>query len=188
MAVLLLGLIVFFGAHTVRMLAPGLRAAQVAANAGRWKGLYSLVSLIGFVLIVWGWILYRPEAPQLYAPPDWGRHVTMLLVWLALVSIASAYQPVGRIKATLQNPFLVGVALWSVGHLLANGDLAGVLVFGGFLVYAVWNLIAVSRRGEPRAVFATWRGDAVALVVGTVLYLLLVFWLHGLLFGVSPLG
>jgi uncharacterized membrane protein len=188
MAVLLLGLIVFFAAHTARMLAPGWRAAQVAASEGRWKGLYSLVSLIGFVLTVWGWILYRPEAPQVYLPPDWGRHVAMLLVWLALVFVASAYQPVGRIKATLQNPFLVGIILWSVGHLLANGDLAGVLVFGSFLVYAVWNLIAVSRRGEPRATFATWRGDAVALVVGTVLYLLLVLWLHGLLFGVSPLG
>ncbi|MDR3470755.1 MAG: NnrU family protein [Devosia sp.] len=188
MLVLILGLIVFFGAHSVRLLAPGWRAAQLAANAGRWKGLYSLASLLGLVLIVWGYVIYRPQAGQLYVPPGWGRHVTMLLVWLALTSVTAAYQPVGRIKASLQNPFLIGIILWSAGHLLANGDLAGVLLFGCFFVYGVIDVVTVMGRGDPRPVFASYRGDIVSVVAGTVVYLVLVLWLHGLLFGVSPLG
>lgn len=188
MLVLIAGLVVFFGVHAVRMLAPGWRDAQVAANEGRWKGLYSLLSLLGFVLLVWGYALYRPVAPQLYVPPDWGRHVTYVLVWLGLIGLSAAYQPPGRIRATLQHPFLVGVMLWAIGHLLANGDAAGALVFGAFLAYAVWNIIAVQRRGLPRVAYVTWRGDLVAVVVGSVAYLLLVLWLHQVLFGVSPMG
>jgi uncharacterized membrane protein len=188
MLVLILGLIIFFGAHAVRLVAPGWRATQLAANEGRWKGLYSLASFLGLILIVWGYIIYRPQAGQLYVPPDWGRHVTMLLVWLALIAIPAAYQPVGRIKATLQNPFLIGVILWSAGHLLANGDLAGVLLFGSFLVYSVIDVVAIMGRREPRPVFVSYRGDIISVVAGTVVYLVLVLWLHGLLFGVSPLG
>ncbi len=188
MLVLILGLVIFFAVHLVRVVAPGWRQAQVAAAEGRWKGIYSFASLAGFVLIVWGWIIYRPEAPQVYVPPDWGRHLTMLFVWLALIFVVAAYQPAGRIKAALQHPFLVGVILWSIGHLLANGDLAGVLVFGAFLIYGVVDLIASSRRNQPQAVFSTYRGDVVAIAVGTAAYLLLVFWLHAVLFGVSPLG
>jgi uncharacterized membrane protein len=187
MIVLILGLLLFFATHSVRMLAPGLRDAQIAANEGRWKGLYSLASLIGFGLIVWGYMLYRPEAGPLYVPPEWGRHVTFALVWLGLVSLTAAYQPVGRIKSTLQHPFLVGVILWSLGHLFANGDAAGVLVFGAFLVYSVGNLVAELRRGEAKPVFAGYRGDLIAVVAGTLAYAALLFWLHGWLFGVSPL-
>ena len=188
MIVLILGLVLFFGIHSVRLVASGWRARQIAFNAGRWKGLYSLVSLVGFGLIVWGWHLFRADAPQVYLPPDWGRHVTMLFVWLGFISLISAYQPVGRIKATLQNPFLIGVILWSAGHLLANGDLAGVLVFGCFLVYSVIDVIAIMARGDTKPVFTGYRGDIIAVVAGTAIYLLLVLWLHGLLFGVSPLG
>jgi uncharacterized membrane protein len=188
MLVLILGLLIFHGVHSVRMLAPGFRKAQLAANEGRWKGIYTLLSLVGFVLIIWGWIIYRPQAPEIYAPPAWGRYAAAILVWLGLVAIASAYQPAGCIKATLKHPFLIGVILWSAGHLLANGDLAGLLVFGSFLIYGIWNRVAVAGRGEPEPVFTTYRGDIIALVAGTALYALLVLWLHGLLFGVSPLG
>ena len=94
----------------------------------------------------------------------------------------------GRIKATLQNPFLIGVILWSAGHLLANGDLAGVLVFGCFLAYSVIDVIAIMARGDTKPVYTGYRGDIIAVVAGTAVYLLLVLWLHGLLFGVSPLG
>lgn len=188
MLVLVLGLVIFFAAHLTRMVVPQWRAAQVAVNERRWKGLYALVSLVGFVLIVWGWVLYRPEAPQLYDPPSWGRHAAMLLVLLALIGVVAAYQPAGRIKATLQHPFIVGVMLWSVGHLLANGDLAGVLVFGSFLVYSAWNLASEMGRDQPRATFAGYRGDVVAVAAGVVVYVILLYWLHALLFGVSPLG
>ncbi|MBI4920242.1 MAG: NnrU family protein [Devosia nanyangense] len=188
MFVLIAGLVLFFGPHAVRMLAPNFREAQVAANEGRWKGLYSLISLVGFGLLVWGYILYRPGAPQLYAPPGWAHGVTFVLVWLGLISLPAAYQPAGRIKATLQHPFLVGVILWSLGHLISNGDAAGVLVFGAFLVYSVRNLIAQLRREQPKPAFAGYRGDIVSIAAGTVLYAALLFWLHGWLFGVNPLA
>jgi uncharacterized membrane protein len=188
MLVLIAGLVLFFGAHSVRMLAPGWRETQLAANERRWKGLYALVSLAGFVLLVWGYALYRPEAPQLYVPPEWGRYVTYILVWLGLVSLAAAYGPPGFIRSTLQHPFLTGVILWAIGHMLANGDAAGVLVFGAFLVYAIWNRIAVMGRNLPRVEYVTWRGDLIAIVVGTVIYLLLALWLHQWLFGVSPMA
>ena len=188
MLVLIIGLLLFFGIHAVRMIAPGFRAAQIAANEGRWKGIYSLLSLVGLVLIVWGYILYRPQADQLYIPPEWGRHVTYAFVLLGLISLTSAYQPVGRIKSTLQHPFLVGVILWSLGHLLANGDAAGVLLFGAFLVYSVINLIAELRRGQPKPVFVGYRGDIIAIVGGAVAYVVILLWLHGLLFGVNPMA
>ncbi|MEQ1901929.1 MAG: NnrU family protein [Devosia sp.] len=188
MIALILGLVLFFGMHAIRMLAPGLRDAQIAASEGRWKGLYSLVSLAGFVLIVWGYILYRPDAPQLYLPPDWGRYAAIVLVWLGFVCLVAAYQPVGRIKATIQHPMLTGIALWSAGHLLANGDGAGFIVFGAFLVYSLWNLAAQFRRDQPRPAFAGYRGDIVALVSGTIAYAAILLWLHAWLFGVNPMA
>jgi uncharacterized membrane protein len=186
--VLIAGLVLFFGPHAVRMLAPKFRETQMAASEGRWKGLYSLVSLAGFGLIVWGYILYRPVAPQLCAPPDWAHRVTFVLVWLGLISLPAAYLPVGRIKATLQHPFLAGVILWSLGHLISNGDAAGVLVFGAFLVYSVWNLIAQLRREQPKPAFAGYHGDIVSIAAGTVVSAALLFGLHGWLFGVNPLA
>lgn len=187
MAILIGGLAIFFAVHMVRIVAPGWRERMLAANAGRWKGLYALASLVGFALIVWGWIVYRPEAPQLYVPPGWGRHAAMLLVPAGLIALAAAYQPAGRIKATLQHPFLVGVMLWSLAHLLANGDLAGVLLFGAFLAYAAIDLVAALAR-PGRVAFATWRGDAVAAGAGLALSAVLILGLHAVLFGVSPLA
>ncbi len=189
MAYLILGLIVFFGIHVVRMVAPGFRAARIEAlGEGPWKGIYSVVALVGLVLIVWGWMQYRAEAPQVYVPPEWGRHVTALLVLIAFILLGAGNGPVGRIRATLVHPFLIGIMLWAAGHLFANGDLASVLLFGAFLVYAIVNRIAVGFRSEPAPVFATYRGDIIAIVSGIVLYLVFVLWLHGLLFGVVPLG
>ncbi len=188
MLILIAGLAVFFAIHSVRMAAPAVREGQVAVAEGRWKGIYSLVSLVGLALIIWGWIVYRPEAPQVYDPPSWGRHVAMLLVWVAFVLLAAAYMPAGRIRHWLKHPFLTGIILWAAGHLLANGDLASLLLFGSFLVYAVVNRLAVIPRGDPAPAVVRPRSDVIALVAGTVLYAVFVFWLHGLLFGVSPLG
>jgi uncharacterized membrane protein len=165
--ILVLGLVVFFAVHSVRIFADPWRASQVAANERRWKGLYSLASLVGFALIVWGWIAYRPEAPQVYIPPGWGRWVAIVLVWAAFVLLAAAYAPPGYIKSTAKHPFLTGVILWGIAHLLANGDLAGVLLFGAFLLYALLDRIAVIPRGS-------------------VVYAIFGYWLHPLLFGVGP--
>ncbi|WP_454758605.1 NnrU family protein [Caulobacter segnis] len=188
MTILILGLVVFLGIHSVRILAGPFRDAQVAANPKRWKGLYTLVSFVGLGLIIWGWILARPMAPQLYDPPTWGRHATLALVWVAFVLLPTANAPTGRIKATVRHPMLLGVIFWSAGHLLVNGDQASVTLFGAFLVWAILDLISALRRGEPAPVVVKPRADVIAVVAGTVLWAVFVVFLHRVLFGVSPLG
>lgn len=188
MWVLILGLIVFFSVHSVRMVAGGVRERQLAVSAGRWKGVYSLVSFVGLGLIVWGWILFRAEAPEIYEPPAWGRHAAMALVWIAFVLLAAANMPAGRIKAYVKHPMVTGIALWAAAHLLANGDLASLLLFGTFLVYAVVNRIALIPRGDPAPAVVRPSSDLIAVLAGTALYVVFVLWLHGWLFGISPLG
>lgn len=188
MVVLVIGLLIFLGIHSARMVAGGYRDAQVAANPGRWKGLYSVVSAIGLALIVWGWAVYRPEAPELYTPPGWGRHVAMLLVLLAFVLLPAAYLPAGRLRHWVKHPMVLAVILWSIAHLLANGDLASVLTFGAILVWAAADRIAVISRGDPAPVVVRPMSDAIATALGVVLFLVFGFWLHGPLFGVSPFG
>lgn len=188
MTILILGLVVFFGVHSVRIFAGPFRDAQVAASPMRWKGLYSLAAALGLGLIIWGWIVYRPLAPALYDPPAWGRHAAMLLVWAAFVLLAGSNGPVGRIKAAVRHPMLIGIVLWSIGHLLANGDLASVLLFGAFLAYGVIDAISALGRGEPPPVATRPVADVIMVVAGTALYALFVVFLHRLLFGVSPLG
>lgn len=187
MWILILGLAVFFGVHSVRMVAGGFREAQLAANEKRWKGIYSLLSLVGLALIIWGWVAFRGEAPQVYEPPAWGRHLAMALVWIAFILLAASNMPPGRIKFWVKHPMLLGVALWAAGHLLANGDLASLLLFGAFLGYAIVNRLAVISRGDPAPAMLQPRSDLVAVVAGTVLYVIFVLWLHQWLFGVSPL-
>lgn len=188
MLILVAGLAIFFAVHLVRVVAPGLRAAQVAANERRWKGTYALISSVGLALVVWGWIAFRPEAPEVYEVPTWGRHAAMLLVWLGFISVSAAYTPAGRIKNLLKHPMLTGVFLWAVAHLLANGDLASVLLFGSFAAYTLVDRLAVIPRGDPAPIVVRPRSDLIAFVVGTALYALFVLWLHGLLFGVSPIS
>lgn len=185
MWLLIAGLIVFFIPHMTRMLVPGLRDTGVARfGEGGWKGLYSLVSLIGLLLIIFGWRAYRLDAPDIYIPPDWGSHVTELFVPIALILNFAAYMPTGRIKATVQHPFLLAVMFWSVGHLFANGDLASLIMFGSFVIYAVWNRIAVSMRGTPPAQFESYRGDIGAIAIGIIVSAVIVIWLHVYIAGV----
>jgi len=186
MLVLVFGLVIFFGTHSVRIAAAGFRDAEIATNERRWKGLYSLLSIIGFVLIVWGWSLYRPNAPEIFEPPSWGRQVASVLVLAAFVFLAAAYLPAGSIKHRLKHPMLVGIILWAIGHLLANGDLASLLVFGAFLVYAIVDLIAVIPRGDPAPAVVRPLSDLIAVGIGLVAFAFFGLWLHGWLFGVSP--
>lgn len=186
MALLIIGLVLFFAPHISRMLVPGLRDAGIARMGEQgWKGLYALLSIAGIVLIVFGWRAYRLDAPDLYIPPDWGRHVTELLVVLGFILLTAAQMPAGRIKAAVQHPMLLGVLLWSVGHLLANGDLASVLLFGSFLVYTIWNRIAVGMRGDPPPVFVSYRNDIGAIAIGIILSVVVMLWLHGFIAGVA---
>lgn len=186
--ILVLGLVVFFAIHSVRMVAGGFREAQVAVSERRWKGIYSLASLAGFALIIWGWILFRGEAPELYEPPGWGRHLAMALVLVSFILLASANMPAGRIRYYLKHPMLIGVILWAAGHLLVNGDLASVLLFGAFLVYSVVDWISAIPRVDPAPEMVRPRSDLISVVAGTVLYVIFVLWLHGWLFGVSPVA
>lgn len=188
MTILILGLIVFLGVHTLRIVAGPFRDAQVAANVKRWKGLYSLAAAVGLGLIIWGWILGRPTAPQLYDPPAWGRRATLLLVWAAFVLMPTANAPAGHIKATVRHPMLLGVIFWSSGHLLGNGDQASVALFGSFLVWAILDLISALGRNEPAPVVVKPRADVTAVFAGTALWAVFVMGLHRVLFGVSPLG
>lgn len=183
MAILIAGLIVFLGVHTFTMLR-GPRAALAARlGEGPYKGLYSLVSAAGLVLIVWGY----GQTPKyiIYDAPVWGRHLNLLLMLVALICLAAAYAPTGHIKKTLKHPMLVAVKIWALGHLLANGDLASLLLFGTFLAWAVADRIAVKKRGETGPAAAPkLSGDLIAVAVGIIAYAAIAFWLHPILVGV----
>ena len=185
MGLLLLGLLLFLGVHSTRMVAPQWRAGWIARRGELgWKGLYALVSFIGFVLLVWGYGLARQSPVVLYSPPPFLRHLAMLLMLPVFVLLVAAYVP-SRIRAAVKHPMLLAVKLWAFAHLLANGTLADVLLFGGFLVWAVADRISVKRRGTPAPVApAGWRGDAIAVVAGLVVYALFVWRAHAWLIGV----
>lgn len=192
MLVLIVGLAIFLLAHSIRIVAPGWRDRVIAERGeGAWKGLYSLVSLVGFVLIVWGYGLARQDPIVLYSPPVWMRHITLVLMMPVFVLLAAAYIP-GRIKSAVKHPMLTAVKLWAFAHLLANGTLADVLLFGLFLAWAVWDRIAVKRRPAapaPVSMAAPPAGnDIIALVIGATLYVVFLLFLHQWLIGVSPLG
>lgn len=189
MVVLVLGLILFLGIHSVRIVAPGWRDARLAAMGNGWRGLYSIVSAVGLVLIVWGYALAWPESPVLYEPPVWTKHIAALLMLFALIALAVSQLPGGRLKKMLKHPMLLAVKIWAFAHLLANGELASILLFGGFLAWAVVDRISLKRRGDlgPATAGPVVR-DAAAVALGVVLYVLLVSGLHLWLFGADPLA
>ncbi len=186
MFILVAGLVLFLGIHTLTTLR-GLRASLIGRiGAGAYKGLFSLVSAIGLVLIVWGFARYRSTGwTQLWYPPAGMRHVAMLLMWFAFIALAATYCPPGKIKGMLRHPMLVAVKTWALAHLLANGDLGALLLFGAFLAWAVYDRIAVKRRGDmgaPPSSFTS--GDLIAIAAGTAAWFAML-WLHPLLIGVA---
>lgn len=188
MTLLVLGLVLFLGMHSVSILAPAWRDAQAARNEKAWKGVYTLVSLVGFALLVYGYGLARQSPVVVYAPPTWLRHLALLLLVPVFPVLLAAYLP-GRIKTAVKHPMLVATKLWAVAHLLANGNLADVLLFGGFLAWAVADRISLKRR-VVRAIPGAPPGpanDAIAVVGGLALYGLFVWRAHLWLIGVSPL-
>ncbi|WP_157018204.1 NnrU family protein [Mesorhizobium xinjiangense] len=188
MLVLILGLILFLGIHSVRIFAPEWAGArEKSMGEGPWKGTYSLVSAIGLVLIIWGYSLAWPVAPVIYEPPVWMKHLTALLMLFAFIAIMVYTVPAGRLKPMLKHPMLVAVKIWAVAHLLANGDLASILLFGSFLVWAVLDRISVKRRGAAIAAAGPVRNDLIAVAAALVLYGLFVWRLHLWLFGAVPL-
>ncbi len=189
MAVLIAGLVVFLGAHSIAIFAPQLRSRALASwGEPAWKAGYAVVSLVGFVLIVYGFGLARQSPVLLYTSPSWMRHGTFLFMLPVFPLILAAYLP-GRIKTALKHPMLAAVKFWAFGHLLANGMLADVLLFGGFLAWAVMDRISLKRRAQPiRTAPAGRFNDVIAVVLGLALYAFFIGWAHARLFGVSPLG
>jgi uncharacterized membrane protein len=192
MALLIVGLVIFLGVHSVRIVADDWRTAQIAKRGPKaWKGIYSVLSLIGFVLIVYGYGLARQVPAVVYAPPAWLRHLGTVLTIPAFILVAAAYVPGTRIKRAVGHPMVLGVKVWAVAHLLANGAVADLVLFGSILVWAVVNYAAARRRdraaGTVYAVGPVSR-DARAVVIGLVVWAIFAFWLHGVLIGPQPFG
>jgi uncharacterized membrane protein len=192
MSWLIVGLLVFLVPHSVGLVAPQWRSQQVARLGEKpWKGLYSLVSLAGLVLIIWGYGHARATPVDVWAPPAWGRHAAALLTVIGFVLIAAAYVPRTKIKAALGHPMTAGVALWAFAHLLANGTLRDVVLFGAFLVWALVTFVI--RRGRDARAGTTYppgslANDAIAVVAGVVVSVGFALFLHGPLIGVRPFG
>jgi uncharacterized membrane protein len=190
METLIAGLILFLGTHSVAIVAPAWRGRMRARlGEGPWKGLYGLVSLVGFVLIVHGFAAARAAPVVLYTPPAWMRHITFLLMLPVFPLLFAAYLP-GRIRTAAKHPMLAAVKFWALAHLLVNGRLADVVLFGAFLAWAVADRISLKRRvPQPLRLAPPGRwNDAIAVVLGLATYALFVGWAHARLFGVSPLG
>jgi uncharacterized membrane protein len=192
LAVLILGLGIFLGAHTF-VTARKARAAAIAQLGMVYRLLFALTALLGVVLIAWGFGIYRQGGfVAVWEPPIFMRHVTIVLMWISIVLITAAYLP-GHIKLWTKYPMLTGVKFWAFGHLLSNGDLGSILLFGSFLAWAGYMRAAVKRRDEAaaarhRPVDPGWTNDAVALALGTVLFFALGYVFHPVIIGVPVFG
>lgn len=192
MAILIFGLVIFLGVHSVRIVADDWRSAQIALRGERsWKLGYTVASLAGFALLLWGFGLARHDAPVLWNPPVALRHLSSLLTLGAFVLLAAAYVPRNSFKARLHHPMVIAVALWALAHLLANRSLADLLLFGGFLAWSLASLAAARRRDRAagtRYPAGTMAGTLGAIVAGVVAWAAFAFWLHQLWLGVRPFG
>ncbi len=192
MAILVLGLIIFLGLHSTRILAESGREKAIARlGEGPWKGIYSLLSAIGFVLIVWGFADARFTAPTLYAPPPGARHLTITLMLVAMVLLAAYFFKRSHITAALHHPMVWSVAVFGAAHLVANGSAADVVLFGAFLIWAAADLVSAYARDRRDALVypePKWSATAGAVALGIAFWAVIAFWLHYELFGVAPLG
>jgi uncharacterized membrane protein len=189
MTLLLAGLVLFLGAHSVRIVADPWRASMIA-RIGRnpWRGLYSLVSLAGLALLVWGYGKARLDPVVLWSPPPWTHYATWALVLPAFVLITAGNLPGTRIRARLGHPMVLGTKLWAFAHLLSNGTLADIVLFGAFLAWAIVDYSSARRRDrEAGTVYppGTPARDATAITIGTLAWFVFGFWLHGPLIGVG---
>lgn len=192
MPYLLLGLIIFLGAHSVRIVADDWRTS-VRARYGemRWKGLYSVLSMLGFGLLVWGFGLARQQPLQLWSPPLAMRHLAALLTLASFVLLVAAYVPGNGIKAAVHHPMVLAVKVWALSHLLANGNLAHGVLFGSFLIWAILDFTAARRRDRRVGTqYASGNAGATVITVlaGIGAWAAFALWLHGWLIGVRPLG
>ena len=192
MLVLILGLILFLGAHSVRIFAESIRRSMIARlGDGPWKGVYSVISIVGFVLIIWGYGIARQDPVLLWISPMWLQHLAILLNLIAFVLFAAYLMPSGYLKARLGHPMLLSVKVWAFAHLLANGTLADLLLFGAFLVWAVADFAAARRRDRANGTIrraGPIRNDALAVFVGFAIWGVILWRVHEWVIGVSPLA
>ncbi|KQT12307.1 NnrU family protein [Ramlibacter sp. Leaf400] len=192
MAFLLLGLVLFLGAHSTRIVAEGWRARTIGSKGEKvYKGLYALISILGFALVIWGYGLARHSPVVLWNPPRGMNHLAALLMLFSFVLLVATYVPRNAIKAKLHHPMVLSVKVWALAHLIANGTLADVVLFGAFLVWAVLSFRAARQRdraGNVQYAPGTAKGTGITVVVGLVLYAVFAMWLHGVLIGVRPFG
>jgi uncharacterized membrane protein len=187
----ILGLVVFLGAHVFVTMRD--RRAALVARIGEWpyRGLFSVVVIIGILLSAYGFAAYRAAGMiVLWDPPAWTRHIVVALMWPASIMVAAAYIP-GNIKRALKHPMLTGVKTWAFAHLCANGDLGGIILFGSILAWAVYDRITLKRRADPGAPpipVGGAKNDIIAIVVGTIIYLALGFVFHPIVIGVPAFG
>ena len=192
MGLLALGLVIFLGIHSIRIAGEDVRARAIARlGEGPWKGLYSLASLIGFALIIWGFARARWDAPELWSPPIWTRHVAILFMLISMILIGAYLFKKSHIAVAVHHPMVWGVAIWALAHLIANGSAADILMFGAFLVWAGADLASAYGRDRQRAIVypaPEWGATLGAILTGVALWAALIAGLHLWLFGVSPLA
>jgi uncharacterized membrane protein len=190
LAILILGLVVFLASH-VFVSMRGARANMIARlGLNGYRVLFSIVALIGLAIIVWGYGDYRAHGwIQVWSPPSFMRHITVGLMLLAVIFFTAAFIP-SHIKMTLKHPMLAGIKTWALAHLLVNGDLGSILLFGSFLAWGVFARIAAKRRGDLGATTApaSWINDIIVIVIGIVIYLALGYAFHPMVIGVPVFG
>ncbi len=191
MGMLVFGLVLFIGIHLIRIVMPGLRDAGISKfGSTGWQIFYAAVAIAGVYLMAKGYGAYRAEgSPIIYQAPSGMGHLTTLLMALSFIFIVAGNLPVaGHIKAKLKHPMLIGIKTWAVAHLLVNGDVASVILFGSLLVWAIISVIGIKKRGGEPPVASSAKPDLIAVVVGIVFWLVFAMWLHPWLIGVPAIA
>lgn len=193
MAILVVGIILFLGLHLLRVFVPGFRQSMInRMGAAAWRGVYSILSIVTLVLLIYGFSIARYETTVLYTPPVWMAHITFTLMLIALICLAASLLPAGYIATKTKHPMVLAVKIWAFAHLLANGDSASVLLFGAFLAWGIILRISLKRRQRAGEVvlrpFVSSRYDLYAVILGFVAWGAILWKLHEWLIGVSPLA
>lgn len=190
MTIMILGLIFFLGVHSIRIYANSWRGEQINKRGKNvWQGIYTLISLLGFILIIWGYGDARVETLVLWYPPIWTKHLAALFVLISFIFFVAADLPGTKIKSKIGHPMIVGVKLWAFGHLITNGALVDIILFGSFLLWAILDFRAARQRDKENDVsyeFLGYRRDILAVAIGLVIGIVFALYFHNMLIGVTP--